>query len=261
MGAGALLLLRNTLAANGPSFLDSIEARYAPDLVTPLRAFESGADDMGWLGSFLHEPRPGAESFDAGAVSWAILRTGREAGALDTPGTAQALADGVSHASLASLVIGPPWEQGPARWTGPPCDLLVREDAPWLVEVARALSAALSSSSHEIATRLLPPADAAQRRAARSFALMLDVARPAGPGSLGALIGLATADDAGSAKALARHPPLADMTPRTMTRTMRVGVVGDVRLQGGRAPDVVLPPSRWGRGIDWGGAWRKRRVS
>jgi peptide/nickel transport system substrate-binding protein len=261
MRAGVLLLSRNTLAANGPSFLDSIEAHHAPDLVTPLRAFESGADDVGWLGSFLHEPRPGAQSFDAGAVSWAILRTGRDAGAFDVPGTAQALADGVPHASLASLVVGPPWQQGSATWTGPPCELLVRDDSPWLVEVARALSAALSSPSHEVATRLLPSADATQRRAMRAFSLMLDVARPAGPGSFGALIGLATADDAASARALARHPPLLDMTPRTMTRTMRIGVVGDVRLQGGRAPDVVLPPSRWGRGIDWGGAWRKRRVT
>jgi peptide/nickel transport system substrate-binding protein len=261
MRPGALFLARNTFASNGPSFLDSIEARHAPDLITSLRAFESGEDDVGWLGSFLHEPRSGAQSFDAGVVSWAILRTGREAGALDTRGTAQALADGVSHASLASLVVGPPWPQGPARWTGPACDLLVRDDSPWLIEVARALSAALSSQSHEIAARPLAPADVLQRRTARAFSLMLDVTCAAGPGNFGSLIGLATADDPASAVALARHPPLADMTPRTMTRTMRLGVVGDVRLQGGRAPEVVLPLSRWGRGIDWGGAWRMRRVS
>lgn len=260
MRTGALLLVRNMRAASGPSFLDSIEARHSPDLVTPLRAFESGADDVGWLGSFLHEPRPGAQSFDAGSISWAILRTGREAGPLDSRGMAQALADGVPHASLASLVVGPPWPQGSANWTGPPCDLLVREDSPWLVEVAKALSAALSSPSHEVTARALAPADVAQRRAARAYALMLDVARPAGPGSLGALIGLATADEAQSAAALSRHPPLADMTPRTMTRTLRIGVVGEVRLQGGRAPDVILPLSRWGRGIDWGAAWRMRRV-
>jgi hypothetical protein len=37
---------------------------------------------------------------------------------------------------------------------------------------------------------------------------------------------------------------------------MRIGVVGELRLQGGRAPDIVLPPSPWGRGIDWGNAFR-----
>jgi peptide/nickel transport system substrate-binding protein len=258
---GAMVLTRNTLAPTGPAFVDSIEARRASDLVTSLRAFESGADDVGWLGSFLHEPRAGARSFDAGAVCWAILRTGRDAGPLDTRGTAQALADGVPHAALASLVVGPPWEQGPAQWTGGPSDLLVREDAPWLVELARSFAAALSSPAHEVSARALPATEIFQRRATRAFALMLDVARPAGPGALGAIIGLAIADDPAAAAALVRHPPRGNVAPRTATRTMRLGIVGEVRLQGGRAPDVVLPPSPWGRGLDWGSAFRLRRMS
>ena len=259
MQPGALLLARNMLAAGGPSFLDDIEARHAPDLVTSLRAFESGADDLGWLGSFLHAPRPGARAFDAGAVAWAVLRTGREAGALDVPGTAQALADGVPHAALAALVVGPPWTQGSARWTGAPCDLFVRDDAPWLIEIARAVAVALSSPSHELTPHLAPAAEVAQRRATRAFALMLDVVRPAGPGPFGALVGLATADDPTAAAALVRHPPRGELPPRVATRTMRLGVVGEIRLQGGRAPDVVLPASPWGRGADWGSAFRSTR--
>jgi peptide/nickel transport system substrate-binding protein len=259
--AGALVLGRNTLAPQGPSLLDAIEARHAPDLVTSLRAFESGADDIGWLGSFLHEPRSGAKSFDAGFVAWAVLRTGRDAGPLDAPGAAQALADGVPHPALASLVVGPPWttsQTTPAGWTGPPCDLVVREDAPWLLELARSLAVALSSAGHEVTPRPLAPAEVAARRSSRGFTLMLDVARPAGPGSIGALIGLATADDPATAAALARHPPRGDMPPRVAARTMRLGVVAEIRLQGGRAPDVVLPPSAWGRGLDWGSAARRR---
>jgi peptide/nickel transport system substrate-binding protein len=259
MQAGALLLTRNTLAANGPAFLDAIEVRRASDLVTSLRAFESGTDDIGWLGSFLHEPRQGARGFDAGVLAWAILRTGRDAGSLDTPGTAQALADGVPHAALAALVVGAPWEQSQATWTGPPSDLLVRDDAPWMVEVARAVAVALSSPGHEVRCILVAAADLAQRRALRAFTLMLDMTRAAGPGALGSLLGLATADDPAAASALARHPPRGDVPPRSATRTMRLGVVGEARLQGGRAPDVVLPPSPWGRGIDWGSAFRMRR--
>jgi peptide/nickel transport system substrate-binding protein len=256
---GALRLARNGLAADGPSLLDSIEARHAPDLVTSLRAFESGADEVGWLGSFLHEPRPGARSFDAGAVAWAVLRTGRLAAGLDAPGFAQALADGVPHAALAPFVVGPTWEQGTALWTGPPCDLWVREDAPWLVEVARALAIAMSTPSHEITARPIPSVELAQRRAARVYALMLDVARPAGPGGLGTLLGLATADDPATASALARHPPRTDLPPRHATHSMRLGVVGEIRLEGGRTADLVLPPSPSGRGIDWGSAFRVRR--
>jgi peptide/nickel transport system substrate-binding protein len=257
--ATGLRLVRNTLAANGPSFLDAIDLRRASDLATSLRAFESGADDVGWLGSFLHEPRAAARTFDGGAVAWAVLRTGRDAGALDAPGTAQALADGIAPTGLAALVVGPPWDQGVGRWTGPRCDLVVRDDAPWLVEVARAVAAGLSSPSHEVTHLPLPAAEAAQRRSARSFVLMLDVARPAGPGDLGSLLGIASADDPAGAIALARHPPRGAALPRAVTRSMRIGVVGEIRLQGGRAGDVVLPPSIWGRGVDWGGAFRARR--
>jgi hypothetical protein len=256
---GGLLLTRNTLAAGSPAFLDVIEVRRATDLVTSLRAFESGTDDLGWLGSFLHEPRPGARSFDAGVLAWAILRTGREAGSLDTPGTAQALADGVPHAALSALVVGAPWEPSPATWTGPPSDLLVREDAPWMVEVARAVAVALSSAGHEVRSVALAAADLAQRRASRAYTLMLDLTRAAGPGALGSLLGLATADDPVAAAVLARHPPRGDMLPRTATRTMRLGVVAEARLQGGRAADLLLPLSPWGRGIDWGSAFRVRR--
>jgi peptide/nickel transport system substrate-binding protein len=258
-GAAGIRFVRNGLAANGPAYLDLVDARRTGDLATPLRAFESGEDDVGWLGSFLHEPRPGARSFDAGDVAWAILRTGRLAGALDAPGVAQAVADGVPHAALAPLVVGPPWTQGAGRWTGAPADLLVRDDAAWLVEVARALSVALSSPSHEVALRPVPAVDLASRRASRGYALMLDVARPAGPEPLGALLGLATADDPVAALALARHPPRVEGIARHLTRAMRVGVVGEVRMQGGRAADVVLPPLPSGRGVDWGSAFRARR--
>jgi peptide/nickel transport system substrate-binding protein len=259
MAAGTLLLVRNALAASGPAFLDAIEARHATDLGTSLRAFESGADDVGWLGSFLHEPRPGARNFDGGAVGWAVLRTGRDAGSLDAPGMAQSLADGVAHASLASLVVGPPWDQAPATWTGSPADLLVRDDAPWLVELGRALAVALSSPGHELRCVPVPATEIVGRRSTRTYVLMLDVVRPAGPGPLGAVVGLATADDPGAAAALARHPPRGEIPPRAATRTMRLGVVGEIRLQGGRAPDVVLPASPWGSGVDWGSAFRVRR--
>jgi peptide/nickel transport system substrate-binding protein len=257
---GSLVLTRNTQAAGGPALLDEIEVQRATDLVTSLRAFEGGADDVGWLGSFLHEPRQGALAFDAGAVAWVILRTGSEAGPLDVPGMAQALADAVPHAALAPLVVGAPWQSGTAHWTGAPCDLLVRDDSPWLVEFARAVAVALSSASHEMTARPLPPSELARRRATRAFSVLLDLARPAGPRGLGALVGLATADDPASAAALMRHPPRAEMAPRTATRTLRIGVLGEVRLQGGRASDVVLPPSAWGSGIDWGGAHRMRRT-
>jgi peptide/nickel transport system substrate-binding protein len=253
---GGLRLTRNALASRGPSYLDGIDVLRAPDLVTSLRAFESSADDVGWLGSFLHEPRIGAEGFDAGPMAWAILRTGHEAGALDVPGMAQALADGVRYETLAPLVVGPRWDATPAQWTGTPCELLVRDDAPWLIELARTVAAS-SSPPHEVVPRPLAAAEIAQRRVARNYTLMVDVACPAGPDNLGMVIGLATANDPATATSLSLHPPRTFPSARVATRAMRVGVVGEIRLQGGRAPDVVLPLSSWGRGLAWGDAFRR----
>jgi peptide/nickel transport system substrate-binding protein len=252
---GGFRLVRNGLAASGPSYLDAIDVLSAPDLVDSLRAFESGTDDIGWLGSFLHEPRLGAGSFDAGPIAWAILRTGHQAGALDVPGMAQALADGVRYEAVAPLVVGPRWDATTAQWSGPPCELLVRDDAPWLIELARSIAASISSGAREVVPRPIPATEVAQRRSSRSYVLMMDVACPVGPEALGMLVGLATANDPASAASQALRPPLAVPGARVATRTLRVGVVGEIRLQGGCAKGVTLPRSPWGRGLSWGDAF------
>lgn len=256
---GALALMRNPKAARGASFLEEITVHAASDLATSLRSFEAGTDDIGWLGLGLHEPRAGAKSFDCGPVGWAILRTGHEGGNWDTPGVMQRVADGIPTARLSYLAVGAPWaterEEG---WGGSPADLLVREDSPWLVELARTVVATLSRPSHELTVRPLSTSEFQQRLRLRSFALAIDVARPLAPGAVGALTGLATADNAQHAMDLVRHPPrVTDAAARTLTRMLRIGVLGEIRLQGGRVPDLVLPssPSGW----DLGAATRVRR--
>jgi peptide/nickel transport system substrate-binding protein len=257
---GALALMRNPKAADGASFLEEITVRAASDLATSLRSFEAGTDDVGWLGLGLHEPRVGAKSFDCGAVAWAILRTGREGGNWDMPGVVQRVADGIPSARLSYLAIGAPWaterEEG---WNGSPADLLVRDDSPWLVELARTVAATLSRPSHELTARPLPASEFQQRLRLRSFALAIDVARPLAPGAIGALTGLATADNAQQAMELVRHPPrVTDAPARTLTRMLRIGILGEIRVQGGRIPDLALPtsPSGW----DLGAATRLRKT-
>jgi peptide/nickel transport system substrate-binding protein len=258
----ALVLSRSGRAAEGPAFLDEVVVHASPDLAAPLRAFEAGEDTLGWLGSGLHEPRPGAKPFDFGAVGWAILRTGREAGAWDAPGVAQRIADGIPPSRVAYLVLGPPWptesEQG---WGGPACDLLVRDDATWLVELAKAVAATIARPGHEVTARPVSAAEFAQRRASRAFTLALDVARPLAPTPAGGFVGLATADDPATVADIATHLPRLDgTTPRTLTRTMRIGVVGEVRVQGARVPEVALAASPSG-GLGLGDATRAARRS
>jgi peptide/nickel transport system substrate-binding protein len=252
-------LSRNARAAQGPSFLDAITVRGASDLADSLRSFEAGTDDLGWLGLGLHEPRAGARAFDGGLVAYALLRTGRDAGVWDMPGTAQRLADGIAPSLLAHLAPGPPWNVQPDQgWGGAPCEILVRDDSPWLAELARAVAASFSKPSHEVTVRSVPAQTIRERRTSRSYALAIDAVRPFGPGLLGTLAALATSDNPELAMDAVRHPPhIADLPARTIARTMRVGVLAEIRVQGGRVADLALPPSS--AGVDWGSATRGRR--
>ena len=47
-----------------------------------------------------------------------------------------------------------------------------------------------------------------------------------------------------------------DVAARTLTRTMRTGVVGEIKVSGGRMPDTVLVGTST---IDWGGSFRVLR--
>jgi len=256
---GALTLARNARAAMGGALLDSLVVRPSSDLADSLRSFEAGADDVGWLGTGLHEPRPGSKTFDAGPVAYVLLRTGRDANEWDAPGVAQRLADGIAPSLLAHLAPGPAWAVQPDQgWGGPPCDLLVRDDSPYLAEAARAVAAALSRPSHEVTARTIPAYVIRQRRLSRSYSLAIDAVRPFAPGLLGRLAALATSDDPARARDAVRYPPRrGDMPSRTIARTMRVGVVCEVRVQGGRIPALALPALAAG-GVDWAGATRAR---
>ncbi len=257
---GGLQLVRNARAAQGPSLLDEVAVRAAADLADSLRAFEAGTDDVGWLGSGLHEPRAGSRPFEAGAVGWSLLRTGRDAGSWNMPGVAQRLANGIQPSQLAHLAPGAAWSVEPDQgWGGSPCDLIVRDDAPYLVELARTVAAALSRAGHEVTARPIGASQFHQRRAAKSYVLAIDAARPFAPGLLGALAALATSDDPELAPDAVRHPPrVSDMPARTIARTLRVGVLGEIRVQGGRVPDLALALAPGG-GIAWGDSTRGRR--
>ncbi len=257
----ALSFARNARAAQGPAFLDAISVRPAADLAESLRSFEAGSDDIGWLGLGLHEPRAGARAFDAGPVAYALLRTGRDAGVWNMPGTAQRLADGISPSLLAHLAPGPAWNVQPDQgWGGSPCELLVRDDAPYLVELARAVAAALSRPSHEVVARPVAASTIHERRVSRSYALAIDAVRPFAPGLLGTLAALATSDNPELAIDAVRHPPhIGELPPRTIARTMRVGVLAEIRVQGGRVADLTLPQASGG-GVDWADVTRGRRT-
>jgi peptide/nickel transport system substrate-binding protein len=128
------------------------------------------------------------------------------------------------------------------------------------MELARVVAAFLTRPSHEVVVKPVASSELTARRTTRNFPLAVDFARPLAPGGLGALATLTSADNPTAADELVRHPPrLADAPARTLTRTLRIGVLGEVRVQGGRVPDLSLPPSTSTFGADWGASSRGKR--
>jgi peptide/nickel transport system substrate-binding protein len=253
-----MLLKRNANAARGASFLEEIAIDQATDLSASLRSFEGNLTDIGWLGAGLHAPRPGALAFDLGSVAWIVLQTGNEAGSWGAPGLAQRLLDGLAPERLQHFGLGPlPAPSGSAEWGGKPCELLIQEGSAYLDELGRAVSSLLSRPGHEVSVKGVPGAELIRRRAAGTYSLALGVVRPfAGPG-IATLVALAAASDPSSALELMRSPPrLSTLSPRALTRTLRLGVLGELRVVGAHAPDVRLAKSMAGEGWDLGATYR-----
>ena len=128
-----------------------------------------------------------------------------------------------------SRTARPASPRGDYGWGGASADLLVRDDAPHLVEIARALAALLSRPGHEVRARPEAWAPLRRRRRSHRFELMLDFVRPIGPPGPATLSALLTAADA----ALARHPPrLGVFDARRIARTLAMGVVGELADRG-----------------------------
>lgn len=255
---GKLSLARSANAARGGSFLDAIEVESAADLKASLRQFEAERDDLGWLGMGLFGGRKGAVKFDCGALAWVVLVTGTDAGSGGGIGAAQRLASALPAERLGHLGLGAlPAATGSAAWTGPKTDLVVDEDATHLVEIATTLAPILSNPGHEVTAAPLPRAEVAKRRG--KAALMLDVVRPLGPGPLGTLLALASAEGAARAAEIARRPPKSPATSaRALSASLQVGVVGEVRASGGVVPDVTLAKNTVSDGWDLGASFRRK---
>lgn len=259
VSAAGLMLTRNLAAARGPSFLDAVEVLPAEDLKISLRSFEAEHDDLGWLGLGLHDARKGAVRFEAGRAAWVVLVTGPDCGAFGLPGAAQRLADALPPARLAHLGLGPmPPASGDPLWPGPPCELLVDEAAPHLLEVARAVAPVITSPGHEVTVTPVPR-DAVRRRLKGKPALAVDLARSLGPGAHHAMISLGSAEDPARGKDLAHAPPraAAGAPARTLTAMLRVGVLGELRVAGGHMPDLALARSVHGDGWDLGATHKR----
>ncbi|MEO8901817.1 MAG: hypothetical protein ABI488_08235 [Polyangiaceae bacterium] len=233
LGPGTLMLARNENAARAGSFLDRIELSRAADLADALRAFETGSADVGWLGNGLYRPRAGAVALDGPIFGWIVLRTGLDAKRWGAPGIAQQLAAGLPADALAHFGVRALPDAGTGvHWGGGPTALLVPDDAPHALELARALEPLLSSPGNEVHAAPTPRATWREARHSRRFALMLDFVRSASTDSTQATQAVLAAVD----PALAKQPPHAPNALSELTRTLPLGIVGELRVSGSRLP-------------------------
>lgn len=258
-----LVLVRNPNAARGASFLDEIVVEGAADLSAPLRAFEAHTADLGWLGAGLHAPRPRAVPFDFGSVGWVVLQTGTEAGAWGAPGVAQQLADSLPAERLQHLGLGPaPPPTGEARWGGPSGALLFEEGSAHLSEMARTIASILSRPGHELTPQAVSRADLDRRRSSGAFLAMLHIVRSLGEPGVATLAALSAATSARASLDVVRRPPrLTSFEPRSLTRTLRLGVVGELRVMGAHAGEIHLARASSGGGWDLPASYRQPRRS
>ena len=227
-----LSLIRNEKAARGAAFLERIELSRASDLADALRAFEAGQVDVGWLGNGLYRSKAGAVPLDGPIFGWIVLRTGTEAKSWGAPGIAGQLTAALPAAALARFGVRAVGGAGNGvRWGGGPTPLLVSEDAPHAVELARALEPLLSSSGNEVRATPVPRGTWLEARRSRRYGLLLDFVRAAGDTAQSPLALLAAVDPE-----LARRPPKNLSSVWDATRTLSLGIVGDVRIAGARSP-------------------------
>ena len=228
--------------------------------IFPRRCDRSRATSPTSVGSELGCTRlaPVPLRFDLGSVAWIVLQTGNEAGSWGAPGLAQRLLDGLAPEQLQHFGLGQlPAPSGNAEWGGKPCELLVQEGSAYLDELARTVSSPAFASGSRGERQARAGARAHRRRASGTYSLALGVVRPfAGPG-IATLVALAAAVDPSSALELMRSPPrLSTFSPRALTRTLRLGVLGELRVVGAHAPDVRLAKSTAGEGWDLGATYR-----
>jgi peptide/nickel transport system substrate-binding protein len=232
-GSNALTLTRNENAARAAAFLERIEISRAPDLADALRAFEAGATDVGWLGNGLYRPRTTAIPLEGPIFGWIVLRTGKDANTWGAPGVAQQLAatlpaDALSHFGVRALAD--PGEG--VHWRAGPASLLVTDDAPYALELGRALEPLLGSPGNEIRATPLPRAAWLEARRSRRFQLMLDFVRSASLDATQATEALLAAVD----PALAGRPPRSSASLSDLTRSLTLGIVGEVHISGAQMP-------------------------
>lgn len=235
------VLTRNAFASRGQPFLERIELARASSLADALRDFEAHQNNLGWFGRGLHEPRPGSRLVDTGHAGWVVLHAGQSLGRWARPGAVASLVGTVAPSSLERFGLFPTGGFGPAEpYSGAPCTLVVRKDAPYLMELATTLAAILGGSSALVTVTPVTPSELTRLKRTRQFGFLLDQVRALGPSAEEHQLSLLT--EAGLPQKPPRLPPgttPADV-PRLVCPTVSLATLGALHLVWATLPELDL---------------------
>lgn len=225
------LLTRNPFAARGLPYLERVELQRAPSLADALRDFEAHQNNLGWFGRGLHEPRPESRLIDGGHAGWVLLHAGNQSGRWTRPGAVSSLVGTVSPASIERFGLqSAATSATPEPYSGAPCSLVVRQDAPYLVELAKALAALLGGAANSISVLGVSPQELTELKRSRQFGFLLDQVRSLGPTPHDHQLSLLT--EAGLPYKPPRLPPSVRVedVPAAVCPTLSLAVVGSLHL-------------------------------
>ncbi len=230
MGSG-LALSRNEQAPRGGSYLDAVEIR-SVTVTDALRAFESRTVDLGFLGKGLHRPRTDAKAFQLRPLGLVVVRPGRGAEAFARPGLLHDRLTRIPHAPFAALATARV-RTSPSPWNGPSMNLLVDEQEPWLVALAKELGQTWSSSKSNVRVEAISTQALAQRERSRDFDLVLRAISTSGVSANQASRDLFALDG--------RSPPLGGRIPppEEVCRQLSLGLLGELRPHGALSPEFM----------------------
>jgi hypothetical protein len=119
-----------------------------------------------------------------------------------------------------------------------------------LVEIARTAAGILSTPGHELSARLVSRATLDERRKSGNFSLAVEFVRNAyAADPVLALFAAARPD-------LAAHPPkTSNLSAREITRTLPLGVMGELAIFGAHTPEL-RGVARW----DLGAMYREKKA-
>lgn len=235
------VLTRNPFAARGQPFLERIALRRAPSLADALRDFEAHQNNVGWFGRGLHEPRPDSRLVDTGHAGWVVLHAGQQSGRWARPGAAASLVSTIAQSSLERFGLVPSAAAAaPEAYAGGACTLVVRRDAPYLVELATTLAAILGGPSALITVNAVSPQELTQLKRTRQFGFLLDQVRTLGSSAEDHQLSLLT--EAGLPFKPPRLPPgvNAANVPALVSPSLSFAVVGELHLLWATLPDLHI---------------------